>query len=60
MLDGSLQPVEQVVEQHTAGPAVDAVAVTPLPVLLQVILILQHLERETQERERGDFGLQME
>ena len=57
MLDGLLQPVEQVVEQHTAGPAVDAVAVTPLPVLLQVILILQHLERETQERERGDFGL---
>ena len=52
VLDGQLQPVEQVMEQHTAGPAVDAVAMTPLPELLQVILILQHLERETYRRER--------
>lgn len=47
---GSVQRPEDVMEERAAGQAVDLVAVRALPVLLQVRLVLQHLQTASGER----------
>lgn len=51
---GSVQRPEDVMEERAAGQAVDLVAVRALPVLLQVRLVLQHLQTASGERKPTD------
>lgn len=41
-----VQVLEDILEQNTAGATVDVVAISSLPVLLQVIQVFQHLKSE--------------
>lgn len=51
---GSVQRPEDVMEERAAGQAVDLMAVRALPVLLQVRLVLQHLQTESGGRKPTD------
>lgn len=40
-----IKAIEQVMKKSATGLAVDVMTITPLPVLFQVIFVLQHLKK---------------